>query len=91
MTTGADWDRVKQLFHEALDTSPDARLAFVPGGNPPPLLHQFLGRLDVLDIDDVVTALHRIRSMAGDSHPHDLGNSGTTHIPDSRPSEIVEL
>jgi serine/threonine protein kinase len=29
MTTGADWDRVKQLFHEALDTSPDARLAFV--------------------------------------------------------------
>ena len=29
MTTGADWDRVKQLFHEALDESPDARLAFV--------------------------------------------------------------
>ena len=29
MTTGADWDRVKQLFHEALDVSPDARLAFV--------------------------------------------------------------
>ncbi len=29
MNTGADWDRVKQLFHEALDASPDARLAFV--------------------------------------------------------------
>jgi len=29
MTTGADWDRVKQLFHEALDVSGDARLAFV--------------------------------------------------------------
>ena len=29
MTTGADWNRVKQLFHEALDVSPDARLAFV--------------------------------------------------------------
>jgi hypothetical protein len=25
MTTGADWDRVKQLFHEALDVSGDAR------------------------------------------------------------------
>ena len=29
MTHSADWERVKQLFHEALDVAPDARLAFV--------------------------------------------------------------
>jgi eukaryotic-like serine/threonine-protein kinase len=29
VTAGADWDRVKRLFHDALDLAPDARLAFV--------------------------------------------------------------
>jgi eukaryotic-like serine/threonine-protein kinase len=29
MSSGADWDCVKQLFQEALDAPPDARLAFV--------------------------------------------------------------
>jgi Tol biopolymer transport system component len=29
MTVSADWGRVKQLFQEALDTAPDARVAFV--------------------------------------------------------------
>jgi serine/threonine protein kinase len=29
MTASADWERVKQLLHEALDIAPDARVAFV--------------------------------------------------------------
>ena len=29
MRTAGDWERVKQLFHDALDVAPDARLAFV--------------------------------------------------------------
>ena len=29
MTAPGDWERVKQLFHEALDVAPDARVAFV--------------------------------------------------------------
>ena len=29
MTAPADWERVKQLFQDALDVAPEARLAFV--------------------------------------------------------------
>ena len=46
MTTGADWDRVKQLFHEALDESPDARLAFVQArASDPQVLQEVMSLL----------------------------------------------
>ena len=49
------------------------------------------GPLDILDIHDVVAALHRIRPMARDSHPDNLGNTVAAHVPDRSPAQVVEL
>ena len=54
-------------------------------------LHQFLGRLDILDIDDVVPPFHRIGPMAGNPHPHDLWDSSPTHVPNRSPPQVMEL
>src|ERR1039457_47837 len=57
----------------------------------PSPFHQFLRRSDVFHIHNVVAALHRIGSMAGDAHADDLGDSGPAHVANGSAPEIMKL
>jgi hypothetical protein len=50
-----------------------------------------LGRFDAFDIDNVVSPFHRISPVARDVHPHNLGYSDSTHVPNRCAPQIVKL
>jgi hypothetical protein len=54
-------------------------------------LHQLLCPPKIVNVNDVVGALHRICSMAADAHSHNLGNIGWSHIAYCRASKIVKF
>src|SRR5579871_1953940 len=55
------------------------------------LLHQCFRRPNVVHIDDVVAALHRIGPMPRDAHPHHLRHARAPHVADCRAPQVMEL
>src|SRR3569833_1312838 len=56
-----------------------------------PAFHQILRGPDVLDINDVVSPFHRISTMSGNSHPHDLRNARAAHVANCGATQIVKF